>query len=274
MTVLDDAIVLLQAKTYSGSGNWLDLSGNGHDAVPSGSPGHDGSNFSFNGTDQYFTIADHADLVMGAADSFTLLVKFTPADVSSIQILASKDDGSSAGAGYMIRVEAGANVEARIADGVASVSDEVGSMSIGVEYVGTSVRDVAGDDVTGFLDGVPSGSPSPDTTTAGLDAGHDLLIGRYSPSGGSYFEGDIAAVVLWDRALSDAEVVEAGEALASLPASALGRHGDSLLKYLKDTQGVTSSEVVSALNEYNGITSPPRKEYKEARDTAFGINGH
>lgn len=61
---------------------------------------------------------------------------------------------------------------------------------------------------------------------------------------------------------------------AGLPATALSRHGDSLLKYLKDNAGVTASEVVSALNEYNGVTSPPRKEYKEARDTAFGINGH
>ena len=59
-----------------------------------------------------------------------------------------------------------------------------------------------------------------------------------------------------------------------LPAAELGRHGDSLLKYLQDVQGMTSGEVVAALNEYNGVTGPPRKEYKEARDTAFGINGH
>jgi hypothetical protein len=59
-----------------------------------------------------------------------------------------------------------------------------------------------------------------------------------------------------------------------LPAAELGRHGDSLLAYLKDVEGVAASEVVSALNEYNGVVAPPRKEYKEARDTAFGINGH
>lgn len=60
----------------------------------------------------------------------------------------------------------------------------------------------------------------------------------------------------------------------ALPAAELGRHGDSLLKYLRDNAGVTASEVVAALNEYNLVTVAPRKEYKEARDTAFGINGH
>lgn len=59
-----------------------------------------------------------------------------------------------------------------------------------------------------------------------------------------------------------------------LPASELARHGDSLLKYLQEVEGMLSGTVVGALNEYNGVTSPPRKEYKEARDTAFGIHGH
>ena len=60
----------------------------------------------------------------------------------------------------------------------------------------------------------------------------------------------------------------------ALPAAELGRHGDSLLHYLRNVEGMTAGEVVAALNEYNLVTAPPRKEYKEARDTAFGINGH
>jgi hypothetical protein len=68
--------------------------------------------------------------------------------------------------------------------------------------------------------------------------------------------------------------VDTTEIQVGIPTSELARHGDSLLAYMKKNMGVAASEVVSALNEVNGITSPPRKEYKEARDTAFGINGH
>ena len=56
-----------------------------------------------------------------------------------------------------------------------------------------------------------------------------------------------------------------------LPASELGRHDDSLLAYLKENHAAVSGEVVGALNEYNGVTTAPRKEYREARRTAFGL---
>ena len=81
----------------------------------------------------------------------------------------------------------------------------------------------------------------------------------------------------WNTALMFHVVFEGtsgGGGGGTLPASELARHGDSLLRYLQNVEGMTSGSVVGALNEYNGITSPPRKEYKEARDTAFGINGH
>ncbi len=102
----------------------------------------------------------------------------------------------------------------------------------------------------------------------------DTDAGSPSPlHGHTGVSGDTIAIYAWFDTQDDANWPYAAGG-GGLPATELGRHGDSLLKYLKDNEGVTASEVVSALNEYNGITSPPRKEYKEARDTAFGINGH
>ena len=49
MTILDSAELLLQAKNYSGSGNWLDETANSHDGVNSGTlfKAHTGDNYVF-----------------------------------------------------------------------------------------------------------------------------------------------------------------------------------------------------------------------------------
>ena len=65
-----------------------------------------------------------------------------------------------------------------------------------------------------------------------------------------------------------------GFGAGTIPLALLGLHQDALLSWLKRNYPIVSGEVVSALNEYNGIVDPSRKEYKEARDTAFGIHGH
>ena len=56
-----------------------------------------------------------------------------------------------------------------------------------------------------------------------------------------------------------------------IPMSEWNRNDDSLLHYLKKNAVISSGEVVGALNEFIGVTAPPRKEYAEAKRRAFGV---
>jgi len=209
MAGLADAVLLLQAKNYSGSGDWLDESGNGHDAVITGATftsDADGKYFAFNGSSDLMTIANHADLNFGTTDPLTAMAVCRTAQTGSQAYLLDKNQS---GPGWAL-IYGGTYTSLIVDDGPNRVYDLTANLTINTIQTVAGVRNIVDDDVESFLDGVGTGSPTTDTTTATLSNANSLLLGRFS---GFWWNGDIFAVAVWREALSDADVAAAGVAL-------------------------------------------------------------
>lgn len=216
-SALDRCELLLQALNYSGSGDWLDESGNGHDATPVGSPTFDTDHFVLNGTSQGFFIADDPLLDFAAGDSFTIMVRASQADATptTYEALINKK-GSGSVPGWGIDHGNGAlNLVAVIHDGTSLVADNSANTSNDTPYVVIARRDVAADDLEAGLDGTMSASPTADTTTGTLANAVNLSIGYRNVTASQWLTGDIYAVALWREALSDAEITEASATLVT-----------------------------------------------------------
>jgi hypothetical protein len=228
--VLARAELLLDASNQyvAGSPLWPDLSGNNHHAQYGSAAGADTNDPTFVAddgthpawftltTDDYFEIADHADLDFAANESLTLLVIGQTDDVSPVadQILVAKKDNLTTSAGYALYLEA-ADDSAKflIGDSAADDEDATPNLVASTLFTVAGVRDTTADDIEAFLDGTGSGSPVTDSTTLTIANALPLRIGATSNVAGSFFEGVIAAVVLWREALTDDEIASAGELL-------------------------------------------------------------
>lgn len=218
MTVLSTAELLLQAQYYSGSGDWLDRSGNGHDATPQGSPTFAGDRFTLNGSNQYFTITNHADLNFGATDDFTMVAVVTSDGLAGGDCCLAKGDFSSGGF-YTLYVNA-SGVNARDDDGTNFAQDIKSGAVAGVRHAMAMRRDATANELEAFLDGTGSGTPTTDntgdlTSTAALELGRWILGG--TPD--NYLQGALYAVGIWRAALTDAEIGQAGSDLVAPPPS-------------------------------------------------------
>jgi hypothetical protein len=228
--VLARAELLLDASNQyvAGSPLWPDLSGNDHHAQYGSAAGADTNDPTFVAddgthpawftltTDDYFEIADHANLDFAANESLTLLVIGQTDDVSPVadQILAAKKDNLTTSAGYALYLEA-ADDSAKflIGDSAADDEDATPNLVASTLFTVAGVRDTTADDIEAFLDGTGSGSPVTDSTTLTIANALPLRIGATSNVASSFFEGVIAAVVLWREALTDTEIAAAGELL-------------------------------------------------------------
>ncbi len=207
--------VLLQGKNYSGSGNWLDESGNSHDATPVDTPTFRSDHFVLNGSSQYLEIADHDNLDFADGEDFTAMVALRSYTVTGGQdtILAKRTttSGSAGTVGWLLRLN-NAAVGIILDDGVTAPSD-ANTLIINQYAVVVGRRDDTTPEVEAFLDGVGSGSPG--TGNAGdLTNAEVIRIGAKSGAAGNYFNGEIYAVALWRALLTDAEIVLAGQELA------------------------------------------------------------
>jgi len=268
MSILDSADLLLRAYNYSGTGDWLDESGNGYDAVPTGSPTHDGSKFTLNGTSQYFTVADQDELDPGTGDLTVIVVTQIEDSWTGTGRIVSKRaggvswwdmyiDGNAERSFNSINDMSATFSVNTIADtmtkgGVRALSMRViraGTMRCGIDgsyYNGTSLATLA--------------SPTSSSTA--------MTIGTW---GSSYYKGDIYGVAVWNESLSDAEVEAAAAGLSLDKGEAATLHGDALFDWLYQnvSSSFTSLELVGALNELNGTEGV---EYAEARGTYLGID--
>lgn len=211
MSLLSSFEIVLRAGNYTGSGNWLDESGNGHNATPVGSPTFNGDHFSLDGSTQWFTVADDPGLDFAADESFTVIVVAATDDLAPTgsKSLYGKVTG---GVGYWGRQFNGeAWFVGYIDDGTNNPFDVKTSAfaATGQRTVLAFVRDVASDDLEVFSDGSGSGSPTTDSTTATLANGASLFIGAQATSTEA-FPGDIYAFGISRSALTDTQVLQAG----------------------------------------------------------------
>ncbi len=219
MAGLADAVMLLQAKNYSGSGNWLDESGNSHDGVITNAVFTDGDHFYLDEAGDYITVSDHADLDFAALEDFTLMVSLEYDATASIAwpiIAGKKATSGGVSAGYTLYAKLADNEGyMAIADGAAAASEFTGNDQIpfGTPVVFTGVRNAQAT-IEVFIDGVSKNSAA-DGTTLTLAQATDFIIGDNGNLSGATFKGKIFAVALWRSALSAADIAAAGVALQS-----------------------------------------------------------
>jgi len=159
------------------------------------------------GTDDYFAVADHADLDFAAADPFTIAWQGRLYGTTATQtLLAKKANVTLPLAGYALHRGAdGLTPTLVIADGIATVTATGPALTPGVRSVVAAVRDVVADTVTVYTDGV-AGTPVADTTTATLANAEELRLGRLSGAGTNYLDALIGGGAVFRRALSLADV--------------------------------------------------------------------
>lgn len=270
MSVFDRATIWLQASTYGGSGDWVDLSGNGHDATPINSPTHDGTKFTLNGSSQYFRITDHNDLDFGTSDSFTGIAVAAPdaANPGGLNYLFGKGFEN-----YACSLRPGTTVRSIIYDGTTYIWDDYGSAPVSDGVIASFAlrRDATANEVEAFVNGAGTGTPTTDTSTATLANATALTLGaRVDPL--YYFDGGYYGFALFREALSDNDIYTVGRMLE------LGTvqdprllHGDALFTWILENESltVTDTELVGALNELNGTNGV---EYAQARATYLGVD--
>ncbi|MDK1103793.1 MAG: hypothetical protein QGD93_09295 [Actinomycetota bacterium] len=169
---------------------------------------------SFGGhTDDYFEIADHADLDFAANEAFTIMavIRSSTIGAGNAVLVGKKDDLTTSAGWSLYRATAAATV--LIGDGSADDTDAASSLVARTAATVAGVRNISDDDIEAFLDGTGSGSPTADSTMATLANALPLRIGATSGTATSFFDGEIMAVALWRSALTDSEIVEAGDAL-------------------------------------------------------------
>lgn len=171
------------------SGNiWDAISG--HNGTVSGTPvysqtGKINDGIVFDGTTDFFTIADHDDLDFGVGDDFTITLWFKSTDGGVYSELFEKQDGTPM---YQCGIWDGAgqnNLQCDIRDtssNLVSVAADWSDYEDGNWNFLTLVRDTVEDKLMIYMDGVSIANTS-DSTTATLANGADLRLADGSNAG-------------------------------------------------------------------------------------------
>jgi len=169
----------------------------------------------FDGVDDYIEVADHADLDFALTDSFTVMVTGRTPDITPAadDVLYSKQTNLTTGAGYSLYLDTGGTFNGVVADGTNSTEDVSAAGTNNVAWVAAMVRNVGDDDVEAFKDGTGSGTPTTDATTGTSANALPVRLGAVADTAANFYTGQIMAVVLWRRALTDTEIVTAGDEL-------------------------------------------------------------
>lgn len=161
------------------------------------------------GTDDYFEIADHADLDFAAGEDFTIMLVFRTYAPTETSLILSKRS-LSAPPGYDLQLFGG-NVFLTVRD-AANAQPSVGAPAAGELARAAGRRDTTAGEVDALLDGVAGASIADPTTD--LTNAVPLRIGRSAGAGSpSYANMEVVAAAIVREALTDAEIVELGTAL-------------------------------------------------------------
>lgn len=174
------------------------------------------------GTDDYFEVADDANLDMSATRSFSVVFAGRVYDVAvaTREIYFSKSAGPGVQTGFKLWQEPTSQFRFGVSDGTNGPTNTAASApTAGAAFVLAGVRNVADDDIEAFLDGTGSGSPATDTTTTTLANAFALRIGRFADAGVNHMNGEFFAAALFRSALSDEDVLEVGRRLLEIKAS-------------------------------------------------------
>lgn len=207
--VLPTAVAWWKASTYSGSGNLLDGSGNGHDLTINGAAFANGA-FTFVASESdYMETADHADLDFGTTDNFTVAIalKVSGAPGAATAWMAKRTATSTtAPVGWNFYSTSGSLIgRFTISDGTNRPEATKSSIVANAPTLLAGVRDVSADTITAALGGV-IGSAVTDSTTGTLVNAEVVRIGRLSGAGTSYADMTFYGAAVFRRALAAGEL--------------------------------------------------------------------
>jgi hypothetical protein len=194
----------LNANNYSGSGQWLDQSGNGYNMTLYNSPTFTSSAttpyFSFNGSNQYMNNASYTTPVQSSTTSFTwiFLVNFT-SGYNNYTALGNRGGGPPYN---FMKITGAANNLFQLYGGTTGFNATNTTVyniwtTIGISKNGSTIS-VYGS--AGLGGGIYS-------TTQGTTGSMPFYIGG-DPTAGEYSNCKVAAVAVYNRALTFAEFVQ------------------------------------------------------------------
>ena len=195
----------MQARNYSGSGNWLDEN-NSHEAVPTNSPvfvaDGNASYWELDGGTMHLLVANHANLEFNNVD-WTIMVVCRPTSFAThITAYANR----SSGTGQSIEIRTTPLIRSRASDGTVTAQDDDFTPTLNADMSIGGVYDDSAATMEAYLNGLPSGSP-------GSGAVGDQTTGQAIRIGSNPFNEDwvgrIYAVAVWRAALTDAEMLTA-----------------------------------------------------------------
>lgn len=210
--ITDRAVAWWKAATYSGAGDLLDGSGNGHDLAITGAA-FDTDRFVFVKADSdYMETADHADLDFIATDSFTIAIAMkiaaAPAGATSVWMgKRASVSAASVAAGWMLYSTNGSLVGRCTIDDAtfAPVATKSGAFVADTKTLLVATRNVTADTLTCYSSG-SGGTAATDTTTGTLANGEVLRIGRASGAATGYCDMTFyGAAIIRDEVLSPFE---------------------------------------------------------------------
>jgi hypothetical protein len=181
----------------SNNGNPGTVYGALYDVLPSGAGSRE-----FDGYNDHIKCNNSPDI--NSASGLTVEVLFRPGRLGSLQTLVGKSGSSATGDGYTMWITSNNDLQFVIYDRNHKkvVVTATPGFSKTKWYHATAVY--TGADVTLYVNGVKYGTAvcngfSPSTMA--------LTIGKYAPSSSLYFDGDIATVRIYNRALAASEVL-------------------------------------------------------------------
>jgi len=195
-------------KSYPGSGtSWLDLSGYSNNGTLTDGPTFSSSNLGsivFDGINDFVSCGNSSSLDVG--NNITVNVWFYVNSVSSYQPIVAKvlNDFSL---GWEFANSLG-NLRLTFRPSATQINLQRGSLSVGNWYMGTMTYD----NTTAIL--YLNGAQTLSTTSGGpviLNSTEPLTIGKRAS--GQFFNGNIANVQVYNRALSPEEIQQNFEAL-------------------------------------------------------------
>jgi len=193
-----------------------DSSGNGNTLTASGSPTHATGKFG-NGVDleasssQYYAIADGSQTGLDVTGDFTISTWIKRESIGSFQAIVTKDDISDRQIEFYL--DSNNKVVIAYEDTVAgrtTLTTTNALTTTGVWFHVVARVDISTGVPEVFVDGTKwTGVTSGGGTTAIVSGAADFMIGARDNAGGIdlFFDGMIDDVAIWDRALTDEEVV-------------------------------------------------------------------
>lgn len=218
MAVIDSAIALYRAGNYSGSGDWLDESGNGYDLTltdcvftAQSSPAL--AYFTLNGSSSFMTYNPPGTQLDPLLGSWTVLIVVRNSNYATNRFppVDTRDSFSAGGSGgFTLYGTTNGAPRGEFADGSTEANDVAGNPTNNQIHEMATRLDRSVEEVETFLDGTGSGSPASSAGVGSIGSSGTFDVGRVATT---YYGGDVFGLAVWDSPLSDADVATAGDEL-------------------------------------------------------------